>query len=350
MKKAQWVILLVFVLNTLQTTGQSASFANQTTTIDRLQFFLDDRPLEMTITTDFRKMLSERKKGIYQDGSVTMYLPGSDPVTENFRLYARGEFRRQNCRMPGLMVNFNNPNSPQLSPLKKMKLTCGCGSSANEEKLLLTEYLIYKMYNQITDMSFRVRLAKVTYKDTRNKMKPYTQYAFLMEDVDDMAERNNCVEVEGRTYLTEQTNRKQMTTVAIFQYMIGNTDWSVPNYHNIKLMRSKADSLSQPIAVPYDFDFTGLVNAQYAIPHPDLGIEKVTDRLYRGFPRTMTELQEALDVFRNKKEQILTLVSGFELIRKSERDQMAKYIQDFYSTIENKRQVERAFIENARQQ
>jgi hypothetical protein len=350
MKRAQWVVLLVFVLSTLQTTGQSASFASQTASIDRLQFFLDERPLEMTIVTDFRKMLSERKKGIYQDGSVTMQLPGIAPVTENFRLYARGEFRRQNCRMPGLMVNFKSPASPQLSPLKKMKLTCGCGSTANDEKMLLTEYLIYKMYNMITDMSFKVRLAKVTYKDSRDKMKPYTQYAFLMEDIDDMADRNNCVEVQGRTFLTEQTNRKQMTTVAIFQYMIGNTDWSVPNYHNIKLMRSKSDSLSKPFVVPYDFDFTGLVNAHYAMPHPDLGIEKITDRLYRGFPRTMTELQETLDIFRSKKEQILTLISGFELIRKSERDLMLKYIHSFYDTIENKRLVEKNFIENARQQ
>jgi hypothetical protein len=350
MKKIQWVILLVFILNTVQTTGQSASYATQTTKLDRLQFYLDDRPLEMTIVTDFRKMLSERKKGVYQNGSVIMNVPDIGTITEDFRLYARGEFRRQNCRMPGLMVNFNNPNSPLLSPLKKMKLTCGCGPTVNEERLLLTEYLVYKMYNLLTEMSFKVRLAKVTYKDSRDKMKQYTQYAFLMEDVDDMAARNNCVEVEGRTYLTEQTNRKQMTLVAIFQYMIGNTDWSVPNYHNIKMMRSKQDSLSQPIVVPYDFDFTGLVNAYYAIPHPDLGIEKITDRLYRGFPRTMSELQEALDIFRKKKEEIFSLVSNFEPIKKSERDLMLKYLQGFYTTIENKRQVENIFIESARQQ
>lgn len=350
MKKIHWLVLLFFMLNTIQTTAQTATFASKTTTLDRLQFFLDERPLEMTITTDFRKMQSERKKGVYQNGSVTMHLPGLDPVTEDFRLYARGEFRRQNCRMPGLMVNFKSPTSPVLSPLKKMKLTCGCGPTSNDEKLLLIEYLIYKMYNVVTDMSFKVRLAKVNYKDTRDKMKEYTQYAFLMEDIDDMAARNNCVEVQGRTYLTEQTQRKQMTLVAIFQYMVGNTDWSVPNYHNVKLMRSREDSLSQPIVVPYDFDFTGLVNAYYATPHPDLGIEKITERLYRGFPRSMDEIQETLDVFRKKKDDLMGLVSGFELIQKKERDLMLRYMQDFYTTIENKRQVEKIFIENARKQ
>jgi hypothetical protein len=279
-----------------------------------------------------------------------MHLPGADPVTEDFRLYARGEFRRQNCRMPGLMVNFKTPTSMVLSPLKKMKLTCGCGPTSNEERLLLTEYLIYKMYNLVTDMSFRVRLAKVTYRDAREKMKEYSQYAFLMEDIDDMAARSNCVEVEGRTFVTEQTKRKQMTLVALFQYMVGNTDWSVPNYHNIKLMRSKEDSLSLPFVVPYDFDFTGLVNAYYATPQPELGMEKITDRLYRGFPRTMDELQESLDVFRKKKAEILAVVANFDMIKKSERDIMLRYIEGFYSTIENKRMVEKIFIENARKQ
>jgi hypothetical protein len=350
MKKIQWLVLLVFVLNSIQIKAQLATFASQTVTLDRTKFFLDERPLDMTIATDFRKMQSERKKGVYQNGTVTMQFPGMQPITEEFRLYARGEFRRQNCRMPGLMVNFKNPSSPILSPLKKMKLTCGCGPTANDEKMLLTEYLIYRMYNLVTDMSFKVRMAKVNYKDVKNKMKEYSQYAFLLEDIDDMAARNNCVEVEGRTFLTEQTNRRQMTIVSLFQYMIGNTDWSVPNYHNVKLMRSKDDSLSLPIVVPYDFDFTGLVNAYYAVPHPDLGIEKITDRLYRGFPRTMEELQEALEIFRKKKSEIYTLVSNFELIKKSERDLMIKYLDDFYRTIENKRQVEKIFIEGARRQ
>src|SRR5688572_31268274 len=113
MKKIQWLVLLVFVLSTFQTKAQSPTFASQSVTLDRTQFFLDERPLEMTIATDFRKMQSERKKGVYQNGTVTLQIPGLQPITEEFRLYARGEFRRQNCRMPGLMVNFKNPRSEE---------------------------------------------------------------------------------------------------------------------------------------------------------------------------------------------------------------------------------------------
>ncbi len=197
-------------------------------------------------------------------------------------------------------------------------------------------------------MSFKVRLAKINYLDTREKMKPYTQYAFLLEDVDDMAERNKCKEVENIVFKTEQTNRQQMTLVALFQYMIGNTDWAVPNYHNIKLMR--LDSLSVPYVVPYDFDFAGAINASYAAPVPELGIQSVTERVYRGFPRNMGELQMALDIFRKQKDNLLSLVKNFELLNKKERDVMYRYVAEFYKIIENKKHVQNIFINGARRE
>jgi hypothetical protein len=272
----------------------------------------------------------------------------SAAITENIQLYARGKFRRQNCNMPGLMINFKTSTSPKLSGLKRLKLGCGCGSSKYEEQLLLTEYLIYKMYNTLTDMSFRSRLVKVQYKDSRSKIREYTQYAFFIEDVDDMAARNRCKEAPAKMYLTEETARAQMTVVAVFQYMIGNTDWSVPNNHNVKLIRSVADSLSPPFVVPYDFDFSGLVNAPYAIPHPTLGIEKVTDRLYRGFPRTMEELEVVVQKFIGQKETFKSMINNFELIDKKDRQVLLKYIEDFYVLIANKRMVKDIFIDNAR--
>src|ERR1041385_40117 len=103
-----------------------------------------------------------------------------------------------------------------------------------------------------------------------------------------------------------------MAIVDIFQYMVGNTDWSVPNYHNIKLIRKKNADDSPPYVIPYDFDYCGLVNAYYAVPAEILGIEKVTDRKYRGFPRSMEELQQAISIFNKQKENIYKLITGFE--------------------------------------
>lgn len=304
----------------------------------------------MTIQTDFRKMLTAKQKNVYQPATVTLTEPDSTAITETIQVTARGDFRRENCDMPGLMINFKTPTSPKLSGLKKMKLVCACGTSVYEQQLLLSEYLIYKMYNQLTEKSFRPRLAKLTYEDTRKKIKTYSQYAFFIEDVDDVAARNACKEVSYKPFLTEQTDRDQMTLVALFQYMIGNTDWSVPNFHNIKLIRSSADTLSKPFVVPYDFDFAGLVNAPYAIPSQELGIQHVTDRLYRGFPRTTDELQKVLDLLQQKKETFISMIGAFDLIDKKDRAIMIKYINDFYNAVSSKKRVEDIFINHARRE
>ncbi len=130
-------------------------------------------------------------------------------------------------------------------------------------------------------MSFRVRLLHITYKDNKQKAKSYSQYAFLIEDANDMAERNNCKEFKKAPFSQGPPNRLQMTLVDVFEYMIGNTDWSLANYHNIKLMVPKADSLTRPFVVPYDFDFTGVVDAAYAIPDGQFGNTTVKERVYR---------------------------------------------------------------------
>jgi hypothetical protein len=336
------------VLNNLTAKAQTAVVATTLSApLNRAGFFAEDKPLQMTLATDFKKLLSQRKAGVFQPGAATLQLTETETITDDISVSARGVFRLTQCNMPGLMINFRNSTTPtRLSPLKKLKLVCGCSSNSYGEQLVLMEYLIYKMYNQVTDMSFKVRLAKINYQDTREKIKPYTQYAFFIEDVDEMAQRNKCKEVQNVTFNTEQTNRQQMTVVALFQYMIGNTDWAVPNYHNIKLMRP--DSVSTPYVVPYDFDFAGAINARYATPAEELGIEKVTDRSYRGFARTMLELQIALDIFRKQKDNLLSLVKNFELLNKRERDAMYNYVKEFYDIIEVKNQVQNIFIDGAR--
>jgi hypothetical protein len=148
--------------------------------------------------------------------------------------------------------------------------------------------------------------------------------------------------------LTEATDRNQMTMVAIFQYMIGNTDWAVPNGHNIKLLFDKENTAALPYVIPYDFDYCGLVDASYAVPNEIIGTETVRERVYRGFPRTMEELQLTLDVYRKQKQNILDYVRNFTLLGDKTRRTMASYLEEFYRMIENKKQVETAFIDNAR--
>ena len=336
MKRYSWILLLLVSIS-----------IHAQVPADREKFFLAEEPIEVSITTDIKNLRTQKKEPQYQVAKVNFRFTENDVIEEDIRLMPRGEFRKNNCDIAALMLNFNNPSSPKLAFLKKLKLVGGCNAGLASEQLLLKEYLTYKIFNQLTDMSFRVRLLHVRYNDSRGKMKPYSQYAFVIEDVDDMAKRNNCVEVEGRKYFMEQTNREHMTMIGLFQYMIGNTDFSVPNYHNIKLIVNKNDTLSRPFVVPYDFDYCGIVNADYAIPSEMLGIANVKDRLYRAYSRSMEELQVAITLFNSKKSNIVSLVNNFHALSSREKKEMSNYIESFYNILGKKSDVEAIFINNA---
>lgn len=320
----------------------------QSSQINRQQFFLDDKVIQVTLTTDIKKLRSDKKISAWQPANIVMHFSDTSVISEVIRVQSRGEYRKANCDIAALMLNFKNPSSPVLSPLKKLKLVGGCRMGRGNEDLLLKEYLVYKIYNLLSGMSFRVKLLHINYNDSRGKTKSYSQYAFLIEDMKDISERNNCVEMKRKDFNTEGTNRQQMTLVSLFQYMIGNTDWSVPKYHNIRLMVSKNDTLSKPYAVPYDFDYAGIVDAPYAVPVEELGITSVKERLYRGFPRNMDELQSTLQIFKEKKEVILFTVNNFPLLGARVKRDITNYLEEFYEIINNKRLVKSNFIDNAR--
>ena len=336
-------IILTFILT------YPAIFA-QTTRVNRQLFFADENVIEVTLSTDLKKLRIEKKVPVWQPANIAMRFEDSSVINEEIKVEPRGVYRKNNCDIASLMFNFKNPSSPRLSPLKKLKMVGGCGTGTAAEELLLKEYLVYKIYNIVSMMSFKVRLLHINYKDSKQKVKPYSQYAFLIEDIDDLTKRNNCKEIKKREFPSEATNRQHMTLICLFQYMIGNTDWSVPKYHNIKLMSPRNDSSALPYAIPYDFDFAGLVNAAYAVPNEELGIKSVRDRLYRGFERSMDELQEAVAIFKEKKSRIMYAIDSFTLLSERTRKDMSKYVESFYKTIDNKRSIQYFFIANSRKQ
>jgi len=340
MRKIKWFILLIILANIFELQAQPPA--------SLVTLFAEDELIRMDLSTDLKKLVIEKQKDTYQPATVTIRFPDSTVITEEIQLTARGNFRRETCYMPQIRLNFKNQTTSKLASLSKLKLVCGCRTGQQEERLVLKEFLVYKMYTLLSDMSFRVRLLLLNYSDSKGKVKSYSQYGFLIENTGEMAKRNKCKEVKQPAFHPESTNRAQQNLVDIFEYMIGNTDWSVPGYHNIKLLRLRADTLAPPYSVPYDFDFSGLVNASYASPNEDLGITSVRERLYRGFPRNMEEIEVTLNIFREKREALKTLVTNFEVLDSRARKDFIKYMDDFYDIIESKKTVERVFINGAR--
>lgn len=326
----------------------------QSPVVDKKSFFADEQLVEMTLVTDLKKLIMEKGKSGFehniQPATITFLLPDSTKVTEEVEIRPRGEFRREECYLPPIMINFKASKGGMLKKLGRLKFVWPCDNSLYNEQLVLKEYLLYKIYNLFTEKSFRVRLVKVKYHDVKERMSPHKYYAFFIEDVDDMAKRNDCVEIESLQVHTERTNREHTTLLALFQYMIGNTDWSIFGCHNIKLIRSRDDSLSRPFAVPYDFDCNGSVNADYSFPAPELELTSVRQRLYRGYARSMDELKSALKVLHGQRDAIDSLIINFRPLTLKNRKEMISYLEGFYNETKEDKDIKELFIYKARRE
>ena len=336
-----WLLFLI----SLVASGQQQSFEKEF-------FFTDQAVLPVTLVTSMNKILgySNPQKVSRYPARFTCRLPDSTTISQQVQLEIRGHYSRENCYVPPLRVIFtkNDSTASPFSSLKKLKLVNGCRQNNIYSQYLLMEFLTYKIFNLLTEKSFRVRLTETTYIDSSAKKKPVKTYAFFIEDVKELAKRNNCREYTAGKPKTEMTDRKQITLVALFQYMIGNTDWSVTGKHNIKTIISREDAMSKLYVIPYDFDYSGLINTSYAIPNPELEIKAVTERLYRGFPRTMEELNESLAIFIKQKDSIFSLINNFELLSVTNKKYMINYLDYFYSLVKDPRDVKYTFINGAR--
>ncbi|HEY2727874.1 MAG TPA: hypothetical protein VGI61_11910 [Parafilimonas sp.] len=320
---------------------------SQHSPINRKQFFLSDSVINVQLTTDIRKLRNDKSKPVWLPARIVMNFADTLVIDETIHVEPRGVYRKDNCDLASLMLDFNTGTAPLLSKLKKLKLVGGCRNNESSEELLLREYLVYKIYNILSPMSFHVRLLHVTYNDSSKRMKPYTQYAFLLEDVKDVAERNNCTEKRNQTFGTEGCNRQQITFVNIFEYMIGNTDYAVTNRHNIKLVVPLTDTFAKPYPVPYDFDYSGVVNAPYAVPDQNIDITNVRERYYRGYERTLPELDTIAAAFKEKQASIIKYVNDFYLLKSGAIKDITSYLQQFFDILKSELSIRYAFITNA---
>ncbi len=317
--------------------------------IDRVKFFKNDSTIIATLSMDISKLLNTKSKPVYYPATFSCKIYDTD-VTEKIRVIARGVMRRQICYMPPLKLDFHTDSLSPLYKLNSLKLVSSCNPNSAYDQLLLKEYLIYKIYNLITDKSLNVRLLNLSYEDSRGKKKTDLQHAFLIEDVKELAKRNDCRSLKDLKLNGQNTDRKQFTIFSVFEYMIGNTDWGVSVNHNTTLIALKKDSSARPFVVPFDFDYSGLVDAEYAVPNEGLEIENVRQRVYRGYPRTIEELQEVFAIYNQQKENIYSLVNNFQLLTVKNRKAITDYLDGFYKTINDSRQIKSVFIDNARKE
>lgn len=319
----------------------SFSFQLSAQSIDTL--FSSDEILKMELRTDFASIQRGRSDSSEYFSGKLIYGTGSNTVKLNVKVKARGNFRRnpKNCNFPPLLLNFkkNEVGNTLFRNQDKIKLVTPC---QNEEDVI-QEYLIYKLYNLVTDLSLNVRLVKIEYFDTGSEKMLFTRYSFFIEDIDNVADRANSRQV--KMFMTPfNFDRDNYIKMTLFQYMVGNIDWYVTTGHNIAIMQP-ADSSDLPSAVPYDFDFSQFVDAHYSKPKGVLDEDLKTRRVFRGICFTDAEFEMAFDFYNALKPSFTELIKKKKFISQYTRTVCLEHIEYFFNVINNKELVKSEILD-----
>jgi hypothetical protein len=344
LKGKQLVFLLLIFLPQLATSQSISEEKVMNDTVALYEnFFAEHEPITLTLKFDIKTYQRTRKSEEYQPAELIYQFDDSTSLVHKVKLKTRGEFRKNYCSIPPFWLNIKRADLPhaELDAVTKMKVVTHCKNSDKYSDYLLKEYLAYKIYNIISPYSFRVRLIRMIYIDTGRENKRTENWAFAIEPEELMEERLDAAFIENDRLAMATVNSGIMDQLAMFQYMIGNSDYSVTGRHNLKILNLYSSGPVGNIPVPYDFDYTGIVNASYAIPSENLGIESVTDRYFLGPCRKDNVFLKVIAKQNNSKSEILTLLHEFEYISQKHKQEIINYIDSYYTELESPKFIDR---------
>jgi hypothetical protein len=252
-------------------------------------------------------------------------------------VHARGKSRLEHCQFPPLRLDLDRSETggTAFEGQNMLKLVTHCDNSDSGESNLLEEYLVYRIFNLLSDFSYRVRLLRMHYVDTDDRLtrKARNRYAFVIEPTDELAARLNARALNLEAVSKKKLDTEQITRVYVFQYLVGNTDWSLASprdsgecCHNGRLVERD----EKIFYVPYDFDQTGVVNAPYAKPHPVVRLPNVRARRYRGYCTDPEMLRAAIRHVNLQRDQIIETVRNTPGLEERDADRAVDYLMSYF--------------------
>lgn len=299
--------------------------------------FADDQLIEVTLKGPIRQVAGSDTRSTVVPAILSN---GADSIP--VRLSPRGitRLRKETCEFAPLRVDFTAapPATSLFAGQKRLKLVTHCRSNPAFQQYLLLEYASYRLYNLLSPMSFRARLAQVDYVD--NNGKPViSRLGFFLEDLGDVARRNGMGEARvGARIPVASLNPADAARFAIFQYMISNLDWAMQAgpagdtcCHNSRLIVPAGATLMS--TVPYDFDYSGFVDAPYAVPPEGISVSSVKKRYYRGFCRHNAEALKAAAEIRAKQPAMLAVLAQIPQLNESTRRKASAFLDKSFADI-----------------
>ena len=322
-----------------------AGFSQKAMKSDAL--FSDQTPLEIKLGYSNKDMNRKTNDSTFIDTTLE-FLQNEKWSSLQVNLRARGNFRRNECYFPPIKMKIKKDQyqGTIFDGNKTMKLVLPCKLESENNDNILQEYIAYKIYERISPFHCKTRRVNIDFSEPKGKkIKKFALKGFLIEDDKRVAKRH-----EGKVFerYVHPMAMQHLTSVqnAFFQYLLGNTDFSVAYQHNGKLLYVNKEI----IPLPYDFDMTGWVNPSYATVNTTLGINSVQDRKYRGFKREQQYFDEVRQQFLDQKADLMKMISSFEgeFSNQSEYENMFEFLKSFYDVLEDDSKFQKSIVEDSR--
>ena len=291
-------------------------------------YLSEEEVVQLTISANFDSIIANKYKPSYWDATLQIK---DDEEVWDIKIKTRGRFRRRICDFPPIKLEFvkQDLRDKGLNTYDDLKLVTHCLDDRMSDNFVLREALAYDLYQELTPESFRYQIIKVTYINTGKKGYKIKRYGILIEDEKDVAQRLEGVSVDTFGLAWKNIQAKSVELAASYQYIIGNTDWSIPMQRNLKFIhRAEEDEW---LAVPYDFDMSGVVSPTYGIPNPDLPITSLKDRYYLGDQKPS---EETIAVLKSKKDAVLKRCKNFKILNGTHRSEVYAFLKLFYEELE----------------
>ncbi len=311
--------------------------------------------VDVTISAPLTTLVRERATEEYLLGSLSYADSDGKVRTFDVKVRARGHSRYEICDLPPLWLNFKKSQVKDTLFHKqdKLKLAVHCQDSERYEQTLLREFMAYRILNLATPKSFQVRLLRVTWVDTEGQRDQQIRYAFLLEHKNRLGKRIDRKDLKIEETSVAALDPKHLNLTSVFQFLIGNLDFSPiakSEYneccHNYVLFSNDKELL---VAIPYDFDQSGLVSAPYALPGHQFGIRTVRQRIYRGRCQNNDYVEASIGRFKTVRNNIFALIETQDGLTRKVRNILADYVQQFYDIADDPRRVSRLMLKKCLQ-
>lgn len=308
--------------------------------------FAGDAVLELTLSADFSKLVRDLDEDASVYRPATLRLAGDVPTEPlSVEVKSRGDSRLDPdiCRFVQLFVRFSDDTTgTPFAGQDVLPLTTHCRKNREHQQYVVQEYLLYRTYRLLTNKALRARLARVRYVDTSGRRGDTVSYAFFTEHFEYLAARLGCEIMEQTGFDARTATPYDAGLMEVFQYMIGNTDFSVVYQHNVTLLSCPPDGI---IPLPYDFDSSGVVDARYAVPAPQVKIKSVRQRVYRGLCRSEVTFDAIFARLMDMRPAIYALYENQPGLSRGSLHSTLRYYDKFFKTLANPMSLQKKILD-----